>query len=274
MAKIVEYRDIPLDQLVIGKGQIRTADPGQGIEDLAQSIEAQGLLQPIVVCPAHQADKWEILAGQRRFLAHKTLRRNSIAAAVIDERVEEAEAKAISITENLIRRRLTGNELIDGVTYLYKIYGTAKAVVNKTGLPYNKVLEYVKYPRLEPKLKSMVDEGKIELKVALKAQDACRNKNNVVNVEEAIRLALEMEPMTNNQRKKIVQDRKENQDKPIDDVIEDAKSGPRTIQIIVSVTEDTHSAIGRYAREEGTTRDGAASMLIDEALSSRGLLED
>ena len=39
MAKIKDYRDIPLDDLVIGKGQVRTQNPGKGIEELAQSIE-------------------------------------------------------------------------------------------------------------------------------------------------------------------------------------------------------------------------------------------
>lgn len=274
MAKIVAYRDIPLDHLVIGKGQVRTSDPGRDIDELAKSIEAQGLLQPIVVCPARQPNKWEILTGQRRFLAHKMLKRDIIAAAVIDERVEEAEAKAISITENLIRRKLSGKELIDGVTYLYNKYANARTVADTTGLPYSKILEYVKYPRLKSELKEMVDGGEIDVNVALKAQDACRNENDEVNVEEAIQLAHEMKPMTNVQRKSIVKERKANKDSPIDDVIEQAKSGARISQIVVTVTEDTHQAIRRFAKEEKVTQDGAASTLIEEALSSRGLLEE
>ena len=67
MAKILEYRDIPLDDLVIGHGQVRTQNPGQEIDDLAQSIKTQGLLQPIVVCPAREVGRWEILVGQRTF---------------------------------------------------------------------------------------------------------------------------------------------------------------------------------------------------------------
>ena len=156
MAKIVEYREIPLDDLVIGKGQARTQDPGRDIDELARSIEVQGLLQPIVVCPAENSDKWEILTGQRRYLAHRMLRRENITAAVLDERVEESQAKAISITENLIRRKLTGKELIDGVTFLHNIYGSARTVADATGIPYQSVLDYVKYPRLLPKLKQMV----------------------------------------------------------------------------------------------------------------------
>ena len=129
MARIVEYKDIPLDDLTIGKGQARVQDVGKEIENLAESIKKQGLLQPIVVCAAREEGKWEILTGQRRFLAHKMLRRDSITAAVLGERVEEHEAKTISITENLVRRKLSGKELTDGIVYLYNIYGSMKDVV-------------------------------------------------------------------------------------------------------------------------------------------------
>ena len=77
MAKIIEYRDIKLDDLVIGKGASAHSNPGAKIEDLAKSIEVLGLLQPILVCPAKEPEKWEILAGQRRFLAHKYLKERS-----------------------------------------------------------------------------------------------------------------------------------------------------------------------------------------------------
>ena len=39
------------------------------------------------------------------------------------KRVDEGQAKAISITENLIRRQLSGKELKDGILYLYNLYG-------------------------------------------------------------------------------------------------------------------------------------------------------
>ena len=44
MAKIVEIKEIPLDALVIGKGQVRVRDVGKDIEELASSIKKQGLL--------------------------------------------------------------------------------------------------------------------------------------------------------------------------------------------------------------------------------------
>lgn len=274
MTKIVEYRDISLDDLVIGKGQVRTQDPGKEIEDLARSIEVQGLLQPIVVCPARERNKWEILTGQRRFLAHKHLRRDVIAAAILDERVDEGQAKAISITENLIRRQLSGKELKDGILYLYNLYGSVKDVAETAGLPRNKVRDYVKYPRLLSELKRMVDDGEVDINAAVKAQDASNDENGDPNPEVAITLAREMAPMSGVQRSKVVEERKENPERPVDEVIERAKAGSKVVQIVATVTQTTHEALRRFAREESSNQDEAAAVLIEEALVGRGLIEE
>ncbi|MCZ0943121.1 MAG: ParB/RepB/Spo0J family partition protein [Gammaproteobacteria bacterium] len=273
MAKIIEYRDIELDDLVIGRGQVRTSSPGKGIEELAESISVQGLLQPIVVCEARTDGKWEILTGQRRFLAHKMLRKETIPAAVLDHRVDEKEAKAISITENLIRRRLSGRELKDGILYLYNIYGSINDVWEATGIPRSQIRDYVKYPRLLPELKSLVDDGAVNVNAAVKAQDASEDDNGEPDKDVAVRLAKEMEPMTGTQRKNVVRQRKDNPEKPIDDVIETAKTGARVIQIVVTVTQDAHRVIQSFAAEEKVTQDEAAAGLIEEALTGRGLLD-
>ena len=274
MAKIVEYRDIPLDDLVIGKGQVRTQTPGKGVEELARSIEAQGLLQPIVVCAARDEHKWEILTGQRRFLAHKYLQRDFIPAAVLDERVDEGQAKAISITENLIRRQLSGKELKDGILYLYNLYGSVQDVAETTGLPRTKVQDYVKYPRLLPKLQEMVVEGTVDVNAAVKAQDASNDEEGFPNPEVAVTLAQEMAGMSGVQRKRVAKERKEHPERPVDEVIERAKTGARVTQIVATVTQDTHTALQKFAKEEGSTQDEAAVVLIEEALTGRGLLEE
>ena len=94
MARILEFREIPLADLVIGRGQVRTQSVGQELEDLVQSIKCQGLLQPIVVCRSEESGKWQILVGQRRFLAFNRLRADTIPAAVLDGPVSPHEAKA------------------------------------------------------------------------------------------------------------------------------------------------------------------------------------
>ena len=275
MARIVEYRSIRLDDLSIGKGQARVQDRGTGIDELADSIRVQGLLQPIVVCQAKNKGKWEILTGQRRFLAHKQLRMDEIAAAVLDKRVSDEEAKVISVTENLMRRKLSGKELTDAVTYLYKHYGTQKAVVDATGIPKEAVQVHVKYWRLIPELKKMVDDGAVDIKVALRAQDTAESfGNGELDTATAVTLAEEMSPMTKVQRDKLANNIKTSGCKKMDEAIESAKTGSQVVQIIATVTSSTHAAIKKVAQEENSNQDEATVTLIEEALVDRGLLAE
>ena len=206
MVKITDIRDIPLDDLRIGKGQVRTRDVNKDIDGLP-SIRVQGLLQPIVVCEAEQKGKFEILTGQRRFLAHKQLKAKSIRAVVLAERVDEALAKAISLTENLVRRDVSQKEYIDACTPLYKKYGTIKAVAEALGLRPDTVSKFIKYDRLIKPLQKLVDDGEVDVKVALRAQDAAAAGGEKPDPADAVKLAREMASMPSIQQKKLVEER-------------------------------------------------------------------
>ena len=274
MARIQEVKEISLDDLVIGKGQVRTRDPAKGIDELADSIRKVGLLEPIVVCPAEDGGKYEIILGQRRFLACRELNLPTILAGILDGRVEEMEAKVLSLTENLIRQDLNRKDMIDVCYALFNKYGSIKAVADETGLPREKVKKYVKYPRLRPKLKALVDTEGVKIETALRAQEA--SKDSVfgkVNEDDAIELAKEMSPMSGAQQKKIVKDRQDNPSLPVDEVIEHAKSGGKITQVVVTLTDNIHSSLNKFARFEESTLDDAAATLIEEGLSDKGFLE-
>jgi ParB family chromosome partitioning protein len=271
-AKIKETKEIRLQDLVIGKGQVRTKDVAKDLDILVESIKVLGLLEPIVVCQsADKPGKYEILTGQRRFLAHKELEKPTILAVVLDRRVDEGVAKAISVTENLVRRDLSPRELIDACTSLYKKYGSIKDVADATGLKYGLVSKYVKYDRLIKPLQTMVDSGKLDVRVALRAQDAASVTGDV-DSKEAVKLAKEMSSMSGAQQRKLAQEIATNPDTNVDDAIETAKTGGKITQVIVSLTSNVHQSLQQYAEQEQTTQDEAAATLIEEGLGSRGLL--
>ena len=269
MAKILDFKDIPLSELEISKSQVRLSDISTDIDELADSIRTVGLLEPIVVAPPGPSGKYEIILGQRRFLAHQELGLETITAGILSEPVEEIEAKVLSVTENLVRRELNRKDLIDVCTYLYKQYGSITDVANETGLRAQKVSEYVKYDRLIPDLKGLVDNGNVELKTALRAQDAAAVMGNS-DSEEVVKLAKEMSPMSGAQQKKIQQELKDDPTVSVDEVIEQAKSGGRVTQIVVTLGQQVHTSLGRFAKEEGTSTGEAAAQLIENGLSSNG----
>jgi ParB family chromosome partitioning protein len=276
MAQIIDYKDIPLTDLVIGKAQVRLSETSIDIEELAASIEKQGLLEPIVVAPAETEGKFQIILGQRRFLAHQHLKKDTIKAGVLDEPVDEVQAKVLSLTENLVRRDLNRKDLIDVCTALYKKYGSIVDVHKDTGLPKSQVSEYVKYDRLIPELKQLVDNEGVKVKTALRAQDAAMAGTLGAlefDKDEAIKLAKEMTSMSDAQQKKIKDEIKQDPSIPVDEVIERAKSGSKITQIVVTLGENIHGSLSTYARDEETTLDDAAASLIETALSSKGYLE-
>jgi ParB family chromosome partitioning protein len=222
------------------------------------------------VAPAATSGKYEILTGQRRFLAHQEIGAEEIMALVLDERVDETTAKVISVTENLVRLDLNRRDLIDACTALYKRYGSMKDVAEATGLPYHKVRDYVKYDRLIPELKELVDEG-LDLKAALRAQDAA-SVDAEPKPQEAVTLAKEMAGMSGVQQEKLKQERQQAPDRPVDDVIEEAKSGSKITQVVVTLSDTVHRSLQQYADVEGTNQDDAAAGLIEEALTGKGFL--
>ena len=272
MARIREVIEIPLGDLEIGIGQVRLRDVSKDVHELADSIRQVGLLEPIVVCESETPGKFEIITGQRRFMAHQELKLDKILAAVLDEHVDETMAKVLSITENLVRRDLNSRDLIDACTYLYHKYGSIQVVADETGLPYTKVSQYVKYDQLVEPLRQLVDTG-MPLQTALRAQQAA-SVSGSVNAEEAVQFAKEMAPMSGVQQSKIVSTRNINPTITADDIIEDAKAGGRITQVVVTLSSEVHGALTKYAQSQGTNSDDAAGILIRKALYDNDFLED
>lgn len=122
--------------------------------------------------------------------------------------------------------------------------------------------------------RKMVDDGTVDVNAAVKAQDASNDDDGIPDPEVAAKLAQEMAPMSGVQRKRVAQERREHPERPVDEVIEHAKTGAKVIQIVATLTQHTHTALQKFAKEEDSTQDEAATALIEEALIGRGLIEE
>src|SRR2546429_4347369 len=151
--------ELPLHQLRISGSQARVRDVERDLDELVENLRAHGQLEPILVARVARTDQYEIIAGQRRFLAHQRLGWDTILAAILPDTIDEANARAISISENVVRTNLNPRDLIDACTSLYRKYGSVKAAAAELGIPAQKVATYVKYERLRPKLRHLVDSG-------------------------------------------------------------------------------------------------------------------
>src|SRR5271169_1324688 len=100
---------IPLDKLIAWEGNVRKTESDKGIDELAASIKAHGLLQSLVV-KKEKGDTYAVVAGRRRLLALQSLAEsddigagNPIDCHVIDG---EADAGEISLVENVQREQM------------------------------------------------------------------------------------------------------------------------------------------------------------------------
>ena len=273
MARITEVRDLPLENLVLGRGQVRMSQVDKELDELVDSIRKIGLLEPIVVYETDEPGKFEVITGQRRFLAHQRMGASTIMSAIMDEKVPEHIAKVISVSENLVRRDLNSKDLIDVCTYLYKHYGSIQNVAAETGLSSTKVGQYVKYDQLIPELKEVVDNQGVTIQTALRAQQAA-SAGGPVNSDDAVKFALSMSGMSGAQQRKIVSERKKSPNVVADDLIESARTGGRITQIVVTLTSEAHAALSQYAQNKETSLDDAAGELIRAALYRDDLFEE
>jgi len=279
--KVLAVKRVPLKDLVIGKGQVRKTQVSKDINELADSIRVIGQLQPIVICQsAEQAGKFEILTGQRRFLACKEIGQDDIWAMILDRPIPEVEARVISFSENLVKRDPSKSDYIDICNHLYRIYQDVKTIAEKTGLPASKVREYLKYTSLIPELKEMVDKGLggggVDQNTALRVQKALE-KTGEVNPEIAVALAKKMKSMIGAQQLKVVEQIEAggvSSSKEAEEIAEAAKKGKSYVELRVRLAESQNKALNKYAKQENMEREDAAQSLIMEALDSRGLLEE
>lgn len=103
-----EIKNIPLKDILADddfncRGQIAPID----VVDLAKDIEIRGLIQPVVVVPHDSQDyKFRLIAGFRRYTAHKVIERKDIQCIIRKDVVNEADARFFNLAENIQRKEL------------------------------------------------------------------------------------------------------------------------------------------------------------------------
>lgn len=110
--KISKVKAIPINQIDEPEDVDRLEIEPEKVHELAESIREVGLLQPIIVRDI--GGRFEIIAGHRRFLAHKYLKEKTIEAVV--KKVEADDAALLRATENQLREGLSPLE--EGYAYL------------------------------------------------------------------------------------------------------------------------------------------------------------
>lgn len=114
-----EQRNLPVDRLKPGKYQPRTHMDDAALAELAASIKAQGVMQPILVRavdPTPGAERYEIVAGERRWRASRLAGLSEI--PVLVRSIPDEQALAMALIENIQRENLNPLEEAQGLQRL------------------------------------------------------------------------------------------------------------------------------------------------------------
>ncbi len=170
-AQADELRQLPVDLIQRGKYQPRTDMRTESLEDLASSIRAQGVVQPIVVrllpsAPGSDAvlalKRYEIIAGERRWRAAQMAGLQDIPAIVRD--VPDSAAIAMALIENIQRENLSPLEEANALQRLIDEFQmTHQDAADAVGRSRAAVTNLLRLLGLAEDVKRMVEHGDLEM---------------------------------------------------------------------------------------------------------------
>jgi ParB family transcriptional regulator, chromosome partitioning protein len=162
-----ELQKLPVDLLQRGKYQPRIDMRQETLQELADSIKAQGVVQPIVVRPLHddapgQPRRYEIIAGERRWRAAQLAGLHEIPAVI--RRVPDEAAIAMALIENIQRENLNPLEearaLERLITEFDMTHATAAEAVGRSRAAVSNLLRLLE---LADEVKTLVEHRELEM---------------------------------------------------------------------------------------------------------------
>ncbi|GAW95496.1 MULTISPECIES: ParB/RepB/Spo0J family partition protein [Colwellia] len=156
-----EFQKIAIASLVPGKYQPRRDMSDTALEELSLSIQAQGIIQPIVVRLV-AGDQYEIIAGERRWRAAKLAKLDVIPCII--KNVPDESAVAISLIENIQREDLNAMEEAIALERLLTEFDlTHQEVAIAIGKSRTTVSNLLRLNNLNPEVKTFLENGDIEM---------------------------------------------------------------------------------------------------------------
>ena len=187
---------IPLNKITAGVYQPRKIFNQTELEELADSIKENGLIQPIILRKANDDDSYEIIAGERRFRATEIAGFSSIPAIV--KKINNHEALELAIIENIQRSDLSLIEEAEGYKKLIEEFSyTQDQIAKRVGKSRSHITNLLRLLSLPQMARDHLDQKLISMGHARAiinsndpealVQKIIRDSLSVRNVEDLVR---------------------------------------------------------------------------------------
>ena len=178
-----QIQDLELNKITPNRYQPRHTFSNESIKELAQTINEEGLLQPIIV--REDGNGYEIIAGERRFRAVKSLGWEKIPAIV--NNMDDDKAASLAVIENLQRENLNPIDEAEAYKSLMELNDlTQTALAKDMGKSQSYVANKLRLLKLSQKVKDALVTGEISARhgralVNLDEKDQARVLDEIIN---------------------------------------------------------------------------------------------
>jgi ParB family transcriptional regulator, chromosome partitioning protein len=153
-------RHIPIEKIQRNPDQPRRTFDAAELEELANSIRAHGVLQPILVRPLRNSDMFEIVAGERRWRAAQLAKLHKLPAVVME--LDDRDVLEIAIIENVQRADLNPLEEAQGYQALLERFNRTQAdVAEQVGKSRPHIANMLRLLSLPSDIQEMVRDGRL-----------------------------------------------------------------------------------------------------------------
>lgn len=186
-----QLKRLPLEQIRPGRYQPRTGMDPDRLNELAESIRAQGVVQPIVVRRLASESGYELIAGERRWRAAQKAGLSEIPAVIRD--VPDEVTLAMALIENIQRENLNPIEEAGALSRLIEEFElTHEQAAANVGRSRAAVSNLLRLLELEPAVRALVDDKKLDMGharalLALSGNDQVKAARQVVNLDLSVR---------------------------------------------------------------------------------------
>ncbi len=250
---------------------VRIENATTGIDELAASIKKHGLLQPVVLRGQFGTPPYELIAGQRRFLAHKKLKAKTI-QCVFSGEITEIQVTLRSLIENLQRLDLNHADAANAITKLYlKLNRDERKVQSETGLSIKRIRDYISVDaQASPNMKKKLAAGIVSIADVKRAINA--SKGDPSKAEHLLEL-METYPLNKHQKRRITEYADQHERASAETIVQEAIK-PRVEQsIIVGLPEAVRKALEIATAKLGKGAEEIVGDILREWLFFQGYLK-
>ena len=266
---------IPVDKIKMSELQARQKEVTAGLELFAEQIRNVGLIQPIVVY--QKGNEYELLVGQRRYLAHRdVLEWKEIRAEIIKRPEDDMMATTISWLENHARKKMANKDTLRHVARMLGEGMTAKQVGSTLGMSAVEVNRAKQLPSVPDVVREAVESGKLSIKNAIKATIAKRFEKHETpesKGDDVLDMALKMDPkkLSDQQLSNIGDYVDEHPDANNDEILDQGVVTEKELITVDLSSSENKRLVSYQKNNDKTSRSAAARDLILDGLTEAGV---